>query len=136
MNGSTTLGTATLDGSATATFATTALSVGTDSITAVYSGDPNFTASTSAVLPQVVNQASSSTTETADVNPSVFGQSVTLIASVEAVKPGAGVPSGTVTFMYGTTNLGNGTLDDTGTATLVTSALPVGGGLDDSNLRR
>ena len=78
---------------ATATFATTALSVGTDSITAVYSGDPNFTASTSAVLPQVVNQASSSTTETADVNPSVFGQSVTLIASVEAVKPVPAYPA-------------------------------------------
>jgi hypothetical protein len=126
MDGSTTLGTATLDGSATAAFTTSALSVGTDSITAVYSGDANFASSTSTVLSQVVNQASTSTAETADVNPSLFGQSVTLTAMVAAEAPGAGIPTGMVTFMDGMSSLGTGTLDGTGTATLVTSALAVG----------
>jgi hypothetical protein len=54
--GTTTLGTGTLSGgSATFTPSTTALAVGTHSITAVYGGDANFIGSTSPVLTQTVN---------------------------------------------------------------------------------
>src|SRR6202051_4133504 len=49
------LGTGTLS-SGTATFSTTSLSVGSHSITAVYSGDGNFATSTSSPLTQIVNQ--------------------------------------------------------------------------------
>ncbi len=59
-------------------------------------------------------------TGTSSPNPSVYGQSVTLSATV--------VPStatGTVTFYDGTTSLGTATVVD-GTATLATTALPVG----------
>jgi FtsP/CotA-like multicopper oxidase with cupredoxin domain len=49
-DGATTLGTATLNGSGVAALATTALPTGTDSVTAVYSGDSNFTTSTSSAL--------------------------------------------------------------------------------------
>jgi len=59
------------------------------------------------------------------LNPSVFGQSVTFTATVSAVSPGAGTPSGTVTFKDGTTTLGTGTLSG-GVATLATSALSLG----------
>jgi hypothetical protein len=45
-------------GSATAQAATSALATGTDSITAVYSGDANFTGSTSTALPQLVEDFS------------------------------------------------------------------------------
>jgi sugar lactone lactonase YvrE len=45
-------------GSATAIAATPALPTGTDSITAAYSGDSNFSASTSTTLPQVVEDFS------------------------------------------------------------------------------
>jgi hypothetical protein len=54
MDGSTVLGTANLN-NGTASISTSGLSVGSHSITAVYNGNPNFTASTSAVLTQVVN---------------------------------------------------------------------------------
>ncbi len=53
-NGATTLGSSTLNGSGQATFTTSSLSVGSHSITAVYSGNASFTASTSAALIQVV----------------------------------------------------------------------------------
>jgi hypothetical protein len=75
--------------------------VGTHAITAVYSGDPNFAASTSAVLTQAVNQASTATVLTSSANPSVSGQTVTYTATVSAVAPGAGTPTGTVDFQDG-----------------------------------
>ncbi|MGB0115204.1 MAG: Ig-like domain repeat protein, partial [Terriglobales bacterium] len=54
-DGNTQIGTGTLSGNpATATFATSALQVGTDSITAGYGGDSNNAGSTSIALPQVI----------------------------------------------------------------------------------
>jgi hypothetical protein len=55
-SGSTLLGSAGLS-SAKATFATTALTAGTDSVTAVYSGDASYSGSTSSPLSQLVNKA-------------------------------------------------------------------------------
>jgi hypothetical protein len=54
LNGTTTLGTGPLNGTGTATYTTTALPVGTDSITAQYGGDTVFAASTSAAVSVVV----------------------------------------------------------------------------------
>jgi len=54
--GSKALGTGTLSGGS-ASFATSTLPVGTNSITAVYAGDSNFLASTSKAVKQVVNKA-------------------------------------------------------------------------------
>ena len=124
LDGTTTIGTdETLNSSGVATFSTSSLPAGTDSITAVYSGDPNFTTSTSSVLSQVVLQASS-TTLTSGTNPSVSGQSVTFTATV-AASSGAGTPTGTVNFLDGTTTIGTGTLSS-GVATFSTSSLAVG----------
>ena len=53
-DGSTTLGTGTLSTTGTASVATSSLSAGTHSITAVYGGDTSNAGSTSAALPQVV----------------------------------------------------------------------------------
>ena len=55
-------------------------------------------------------------------SPSVFGQAVTLTATVIAVAPGAGTPAGSVTFRDGTTVLGTGTLSSGGVATFTTSS--------------
>ena len=74
------------------------LSVGTHSITAVYSGDGSFNTSTSTTLPQVVNQAATTTAVVSDRNPSSYGQGVTFTATVTATAPGAGTPTGTVQF--------------------------------------
>ena len=59
-------------------------------------------------------------------NPSVFGESVTFTATVTANAPGSGIPTGTVTFLDGSTTLGTGTLNGSGIATFSTSALTVG----------
>ncbi|MFE2500205.1 Ig-like domain-containing protein, partial [Streptomyces scopuliridis] len=72
-----------------------------------------------------INKANTSTALTSAPNPSVFGQPVTLTATVAAVAPGAGTPTGTVSFFDGATLLGNGTLSG-GVATFVTSALAIG----------
>jgi len=119
------VGVTTTAGVTTATFTTSTLAVGGHSITATYSGDTNFTASTSAVLTQTVNKANTTTTVASSANPSTFGQSVTFTATVTVVAPGAGSPSGTVTFLDGATILGTGTLSG-GTATFTTSTLAVG----------
>ena len=54
LDGATSLGTGTLNASGVATFSTSALSVGTHSITAAYGGDTNDAGSTSAALTQTV----------------------------------------------------------------------------------
>jgi hypothetical protein len=73
--------------------------VGSHAITAVYSGDLNFTGSTSPILTQTASSASTSTLLGSSVNPSVTGQSVTVTATVSVVAPGSGVPTGTVAFL-------------------------------------
>ncbi|WP_328390788.1 Ig-like domain repeat protein [Streptomyces sp. NBC_00400] len=69
-------------------------------ITAAYSGDGNFTASTGTDT-QAVQQATSATDVSLAPNPSVAGQPVTVTATVTTVPPGAGTPTGTVTFDFG-----------------------------------
>src|SRR5439155_203068 len=107
-----------------ATFSTSSLSVVSHSITAVYGGDGNFFTSTSSALSQTVNQASSSTALSSSANPSVFGQSVTFTATVSAVGPGNGTPTGTVTFKDGATALATNNLSG-GQATYSSSTFSV-----------
>jgi VCBS repeat-containing protein len=108
-----------------ASHTTASLAVGSHSITATYNGDPNFGAA-SAALPQTINKDASSITLGSSANPSVFGQSVVMTATVSALAPGAGTPTGAITFSDGSTSLGTAALDSTGTASLTTSALGVG----------
>ncbi|MFY9558656.1 MAG: SBBP repeat-containing protein [Terriglobales bacterium] len=123
-DGTTAIGTGTMSGGQ-ATFNSSSLSVGSHSITVVYGGDSNFSGSTSAVLAQIVNKASTSTAVSSSANPSILNQSVTFTATVTVVAPGAGTPTGTVTFMDGSATLGSGTLNSAGQVTLTTSPLAV-----------
>ncbi len=82
-----------------------ALAPGTYTVTAIYSGDPNFVTSTGTAT-QTVNQDPTTTGVTSSVSPSVFGQPVTFTATVSANAPGAGTPTGSVTFLDGSTPLG------------------------------
>ena len=68
-----------------------------------------------------------STAASATPNPVIHGQAVTLTATVTANAPGAPTPTGSVDFFDTTTgkDLGSATLSS-GSATLSTSALPVG----------
>ncbi len=124
MDGTTTLGTAPVDPNHTASFATDTLAVGTHSLTAVYSGDANYAGSTSAPLGQTVEANATTLELTSSENPSTFGDSITLSATV-TTDSGA-VPAGSVSFAKGTTTLGTATLDDTGVATLTLAKLTGG----------
>jgi len=108
-DGATTLATANLS-SGTATFAILTLTIGSHSITVRYAGDASFVASVSTPLTQIVNKASTALGVSSQTNPSVFGQPVTLTATVGAAAPGAGIPTGTVTFTDGSTILGTANL--------------------------
>src|SRR5207249_9037717 len=121
-DGATTLGTGTLDGLGQTTFATAGLSVSNHVITALYGGDGNYNTSTSGNLTQTVAKASTTSAVASSINPTVFGQSTTFSATVAAVAPGAGTPTGTVSFRDGATTLGTGTLAS-GLATFLTSSL-------------
>ena len=128
-DGSTSLVTTTLNSSGKATFTTRGLALGPHTITASYSGDDNFIASvtaTTAALTQTVNQAATKTTVASSTNPSRFGQPVTFTATVRAVAPGSGVPTGTVAFFDGLTSLGTAQLYGSGQATISISTLSVG----------
>ena len=124
-DGSAVLGTVALS-SGTAIFNAAGLGVGTHAITASYGGDNNFGSSTSSAISQAVNQAATSTALTASPNPVNVGQSVTIMATVSVVAPGAGTPTGTVSFFDGATTLGVGVLNGAVTATLSTSLLAAG----------
>src|SRR5205807_1812185 len=66
------------------------LSSASHTIKAVYSGDSNFK-SDSTTVTQTVNQASATVTLSSSVNPSTFGQNVTLKAKVDNA---SGTPTG------------------------------------------
>ena len=119
-DGATTLGTGTISGT-TASFTTTALSVGAHSIAAVYGGDTNNATATSAAVTVTVGQVAPTITVSAsDTTPSL-GASVTFTATLS----GGASPSGTVTFKDGATTLGTGSISGT-TASFTTAALSVG----------
>src|SRR5437868_9466629 len=89
-------------------------------------------ADTSAVFTQTISPgappapAPTTATITSSVNPSIVGSPVTFTAVVRAVSPGQITPTGTVTFLDGSTTLGTVSLDRSDTASLTTTALAVG----------
>jgi Bacterial Ig-like domain (group 3)/FG-GAP-like repeat len=124
LDGTATIGSSSVSSSGIAAFSTSTLAVGTHGITAAYGGDGNFTASTSPVLSQVVQQGNTSTALTSSANPSTLSQSVTFTATVSS---GGGVaPTGTVQFMDGTTVLGTPSLGANGIVTFSITTLSVG----------
>ena len=104
MDGVTSLGSWPLTGGQ-ATLTTALITIGTHNLTAVYSGDANNAASTSAAASVTITVAQSSASVTLGANPAGVGQSTTLTATVQG-----GNPTGTVTFIDGASNLGSGTL--------------------------
>jgi hypothetical protein len=93
------------------------------SITEVFGVYANFTGSTSGVLTETVNKASTSTSVSSSLNPAKHGSPVTFTATVKSST--TGVPTGAVTFKDGATTLGTKTLGG-GKATFTTSTLAVG----------
>jgi large repetitive protein len=120
LSGTTALGTGTLV-TGVASFTTSSLPVGNSVITARYEGTPVFNSSVSAAGTQVV-RAGSSTTLTLSASTSMFGQTMTLTATVSG---GTASPSGSVTFYDGATSLGTKALRS-GAASLTVSTLAAG----------
>jgi hypothetical protein len=121
-DGATVLGTVALNGSGIAQFTTAALSVGTHTIGAFYSGDTLFIASSQGMF-QTVSPAPTSTAVVSSLNPSTYGTAVTFTATVSS---GVGTPTGTVTFNDGATAIGTSALSN-GKASFTTAALSGGG---------
>ena len=95
---------------------------GTITVTATQAGDSSHSpvvASTTIV----VAQAASSTRLSTSGGVATNGSKVTLTAQVTSV---AGTPTGTVTFLDGSTVLGTAPVNSAGTATLTLSTLPTG----------
>jgi hypothetical protein len=108
----------------TANYSTSSLVAGSHDIIASYSGDARYLLSLDQQS-QTIDQAATTTAVASSLNPSVFGQSITLTVSVMANAPGSGTPTGSVTFLDGTTTLGTGTLSG-GKTSLKTTAVLVG----------
>jgi hypothetical protein len=129
LDGTTTLGTAQLNANGVATFSTASLAGGTHLISASYGGDNKDSSSVSQPVSVVVSQSSVSiattTTLSASATQVATGQSVTFTASVSP-QAGSNVPTGTVTFLDGTTTLGTSSLNGSATATFTTTNLASG----------
>jgi len=124
-DGTTSLGSVGLNALGVANLTTTKTSAGTRSITAVYAGTTNFTASTSPVLTQIVNQVSTTTSAIgSSLNPSTYGQAVTY--SVTVTSATAAVPVGTVTFKNSAATLGTANVNSSGVAAFTTKTTPAG----------
>lgn len=123
-NGTTLLGTGTLNGSGVGSISTSTLPLGVNKITAKYEGDTNFKTGTSAEFDQKITGTTATTTViTPTPNTAVFGQTVTLTATVHTA---SGTPTGSVKFFNGTKLLGSANINTSGIASITTSTLPVG----------
>lgn len=81
-------------------------------VTAAYSGDANYTSSSGAINGgngYAVDPDATTTVVTSGANPAVYSQFFDLTATVTADAPGAGTPTGTVSF---TVNGSTGNCDD------------------------
>jgi len=114
MDGTTTLGTATLAGGKATLSPSPTLPVGVNSLTAVYGGDGNDSTSTSAAVPVTISLGS---TLIAFVNPPTTAEVETPVSFTVQVSSNGVTPTGSVVFLDGTTPIGTVALAG-GSATL------------------
>lgn len=127
LEGTTPLQTVTLDANGLARFTATSLGLGSHTITADYRRDASSSGSSDSLTQAVTqfNQAPTTTRVVATPPTSAPGQAVTFRATVARAAGGTGVPTGSVTFLDGTTPLGTDPLA-AGVATFTTTALGLG----------
>jgi hypothetical protein len=121
-DGSNMLGSGALEDGA-ANYSTSALTAGSHSITAVYSGDAKDSPATSSPVGLTVAKATPAVALSASASAVVAGKQVTLAASVKGNGP---KPTGKVTFYSGKTSLGAADLDSGGKASVATEKLAPG----------
>jgi polygalacturonase len=120
--GSAAVGTTASGTTVTATLTTAINGPGAHSLSAMYAGDPNNAPSTSPAITVTPTAIPTVTTLSLASSSVIAGASETLSATVTS---NFGVPTGTITFLSGTTSLGTGTLSN-GTATLTVMPSAVG----------
>ncbi|GAA3547628.1 beta strand repeat-containing protein [Nocardioides daeguensis] len=108
-----------LEGGVAAFAPLTTLGAGTHTVEARYAGTGQYLPGTDQ-LAQVVDPASTSTLVQANPSPSVQDENVQLTASVAAVSPGSGTPTGTVTFYADGSPLGAVPLAASGAGSVAT----------------
>jgi len=116
-NGTTALGTGTLDATGKTSVTNATLAAGSYQITAVYSGDANDAASTSAAITEVVGLIPTDTTLSTAATTGANAQTI-LVSTVQNNGVLGTAPTGTVTFSSGTTTVGTAILNADGVATL------------------
>jgi hypothetical protein len=119
--GNTVLGSGSLSAGDQVMVSTSVLPVGTDTVSAVYSGDSHFRPHTVTVT-QVVQKAGTSTAVVPSANPA--GPNAPVTFTITVASNTSGTPTGSVTLFDGTTQLGGATLSG-GTAG-VSAQLAVG----------
>lgn len=122
-DGTTVLGTGSLNGSGVATYNAASLANGTHSLTASYGGDAVYGASVSSAVSVTVATITPTVALSSSASTVVTGTPVTLTATLTAT---TGTPAGTVTFLDGTNTLGTATLNGSGVATYTASSLSIG----------
>lgn len=124
MDGQTVLGTAPVVGGK-ATLAVASMGFGYHYLYAIYGGNAQVIASYSPAIGQTVFKANTGTGFVSSARVATYGQMVTYSAAVAAIAPGAGSPTGSVSFYDGSTLLGSAKLSG-GTASLTVAATGVG----------
>lgn len=112
------LGTANPNATGQAALTISSLGSGSHVVTAAYGGDVANGRSQAAALTLTLAPAAVSVALSASPSPATVGEAVTLTAAVTSST--SGVPTGTVTFTDGSTELGQSSLDANGNCTLTT----------------
>jgi hypothetical protein len=118
------LGTGTISSSGVAAFSTSALAIGTHSITAVYSGDSLYDGNTSGALAQTVSQTPTLTALTVSTTTPSTTQFV--LVGVTVTSRGAALGGGTMTFVLDGVTLATVPVSDGGQSGYVLYRLAAG----------
>lgn len=123
-DGSTTLGSGSLDAHGVATFSTASLTVGSHTVTAVYGGDANYTSVTSAPVIHTVNRAVPTLTLTGPASNTV-NVTANVTFSLTLSHPGS-TPTGTLSLLDGATVIATQPVTAAGVASFNTASLALG----------
>ena len=122
-DGPTVIGSAPVGTDGTATLGTSTLSAGTHSVAVSFAGS-GYAPATSSTVVQTVNSASTAGTVASSANPAIRNATVVFTATIAVASPGAGTPTGSVSFYDGATLLATKPMA-AATATYATSTLSV-----------
>src|SRR5262249_25834808 len=99
---------------------------GTYTVVASFPGAADYAGASSPPVTFAIDAAPTAVALASSAGSAVCGQAITLTATVTLNRSGAGTPTGTVTFLDGTSTLGVAPLDASGRAVLAVDSLGLG----------